>query len=164
MRKIFLLVVGGLCWLTAPIAVGEHITLKSTVSGWSVPSAEADMDDNMDTGQVATFQGKSNRGPISGGGANDLISWDGFTFCAFDPDTGSLSLSDGSHEALATETLETSHHDGALLCRVKAELRDGGLMARFGHSAQAALLDVAEETDQGPALRIGGILHLLPPF
>jgi len=82
----------------------------------------------------------------------------------FDPETGVLSLSDQSSELLAIQTLHTSPHDGALLCLVKTELREGGLLARFGHAAQAELLDAAEETDRGPALRMGGALHPLPPL
>ncbi len=80
----------------------------------------------------------------------------------FDSRTGHMCLSDRSEEALDAASLQLSQPDGALLCRVKADLAPGGLPARFTHTAQADLLLAAEETAEGPRLRLGGQLHALP--
>jgi hypothetical protein len=79
-----------------------------------------------------------------------------------DPARGELALSDGSREPLDPATLHVSPRDGALLCRVKPALEPGGLLARFGQSAQAELLLAAEDSPAGPALRLAGRLHALP--
>jgi hypothetical protein len=81
---------------------------------------------------------------------------------AFDPATGALSLSDGSEEPLAPETLHVSARDGALLCRVKPALSPGGLLARFTHAAQAHLLGAVEGPEAQPRLRIAGRSVPLP--
>lgn len=80
----------------------------------------------------------------------------------FDAASGSLTLSDRSQEPLDPATLHLSPRDGALLCRVKRDLEPAGLLARFTHAAQAALLDAVEETADGAALRLGGRQHRLP--
>jgi hypothetical protein len=81
---------------------------------------------------------------------------------SFDAASGALTLSDGSDEPLDVATLRVSERDGALLCRVKRTLLADGLLARFGHAAQAELLCAVDETPQGPRLRSGGALHALP--
>jgi hypothetical protein len=81
---------------------------------------------------------------------------------SFDAETGAVSLSDGSREALAVASLRASPIDGALVCRVKRDLAEGGLPARFQHAAQAELLAAVEEAPGGPALRVGGALVRLP--
>jgi hypothetical protein len=73
-----------------------------------------------------------------------------------------LALSDGSREHLDPATLALSPRDGALLCRVKPLLEPGGLLARFGHAAQAELLLAVEETPAGLLLPLGGVRHSLP--
>jgi hypothetical protein len=80
----------------------------------------------------------------------------------FDAETGSVLLSDGSAEPLEPASLRLSPHDGALLCRVKRELAEGGLLARFTHAAQAELLHAVEPGEGGPCLRLGGALRPLP--
>jgi len=82
----------------------------------------------------------------------------------FDPELGEVALSDGSRERLDPTSLALSAHDGALLCRVKADLVRGGLLARFFHGAQSELLCAVEETSAGPRLRMAGALHPLPPL
>jgi hypothetical protein len=80
----------------------------------------------------------------------------------FERETGAISLSDGSTESLDVESLRSSPCDGALLCRVKRDLDPAGLLARFGLAAQAELLHAVEDADDGPMLRIAGVLHQLP--
>ena len=80
----------------------------------------------------------------------------------FDAASGSLTLSDRIQEPLDPANLHLSPRDGALLCRVKRDLEPAGLLARFTHAAQAALLDAVEETADGAALRLGGRQHRLP--
>jgi len=83
---------------------------------------------------------------------------------SFDPDTGELSLSDRGRERLDPATLRVSPRDGALLCAIRRDVRAGGLLARFIHSAQAELLGAVEEGAEGPRLRVRGALHPLPPL
>jgi hypothetical protein len=83
----------------------------------------------------------------------------GFFVRAVDVPGGRVALSDGSTEALDPATLRVSPRDGALLCTVRRDGVPAGLAARFCHSAQAELLLAAEETERGPALRVGGRLH-----
>jgi hypothetical protein len=73
----------------------------------------------------------------------------------FDPERGTITLSDGSTEPLDVGTLRASPRDGALLCHVKRNLGPAHLFARFTHSAQADLLSAVEEACEGPVLRIG---------
>jgi hypothetical protein len=80
----------------------------------------------------------------------------------FDPETGALSLSDGSQERLDVASLSVSPRDGALLCRVKRALAPGGLPARFQHAAHAELLNAVVEEAGGAGLRLGGELVRLP--
>jgi len=77
---------------------------------------------------------------------------------------GTLRLSDGTREALDPATLRVSPIDGALLCVVKGFLAPGGLAARFLPGAQSELLQAAEETSEGHALRLRGALRTLPPL
>jgi len=83
---------------------------------------------------------------------------------SFDPASGELALSDGSVERLDPASLRVSPRDGALLCAVKRDVISTGLLARFGHAAQADLLAAVEETSGGPRLRTAGALHPLPDF
>jgi hypothetical protein len=80
---------------------------------------------------------------------------------SFDAASGRISLSDRSGEALDAATLALSPIDGALLCRVKRALAEGGLLARFDHGAHAELMQAVEETPDGPALRLAGALRPL---
>ena len=58
----------------------------------------------------------------------------------------------------------SSRDPDAILCTVKRDLVPGGLPARFERGAQAELLLAVEETADGPALRAGGSLRLLPAW
>jgi hypothetical protein len=75
---------------------------------------------------------------------------------------GSVTLSDGSEDALEPASLRTSPADGALLCTVKRALEPGGLPARFTPAAHAELLAGVEDGPDGPALRVAGALRPLP--
>jgi hypothetical protein len=88
----------------------------------------------------------------------------GFFVRVFDAGTGEVTLSDGTREALDTATLGASERDGALLCRVKSELVEGGLLARFSHAAQAELLNAVDERGGVAVVRVGGTLQPLPPL
>lgn len=79
---------------------------------------------------------------------------------SFDPDTGRVALSDGSAEALDVSSLRVSDRDGALLCVVKRDLRDAGLLARFHHAAHAELMNAVD--DAGEFLRVGEDRERLP--
>jgi hypothetical protein len=81
---------------------------------------------------------------------------------SFDAASGRITLSDGSEETLDPATLALSPRDGALLCRVKRALAEGGLLARFGHGSHAELMQAVEETPEGPALRLRGRLAPVP--
>lgn len=80
----------------------------------------------------------------------------GFFVRDFDPERGTIRLSDRSEERLEPASLRTSPYDGALLCSVKHDLVAQGLSARFTRTAQAELLQAVEETAEGPALRLAG--------
>ena len=86
----------------------------------------------------------------------------GFFVRDFDPEAGTVSLSDGTVEPLDVASLHPSRRDGALLCTVKKELKEGGLLARFQHAAQAELLHAV--TDDGCGLQIGDARVPLPPL
>ena len=75
---------------------------------------------------------------------------------------GELALSDGSREPLDPSTLRVSPRDGAWLCRVKRALEPGGLLARFGHAAQAELLQGVDDDPGGPVLVVAGARLRLP--
>lgn len=84
----------------------------------------------------------------------------GFFVRSADPERGEVVLSDGTREPLDPATLELV--DGVLHCRVKRELAEGGLPARFTRAAQAALWLAVEERDGAPVLRLRDRLHALP--
>jgi hypothetical protein len=87
----------------------------------------------------------------------------GFFVREFEPGSGRIRLSDQSWETLEPASLQPSHLDGALLCRIKRDLSAPGLLARFDHSAQADLLLAVEETADGAfQLRVGGNLQAFP--
>jgi hypothetical protein len=81
---------------------------------------------------------------------------------SFDAKSGRISLSDRSEETLDPATLSLSQLDGALLCRVKAELAPGGLPARFLHGAHAELMQAVEEGECGLVVRIAGEPRRVP--
>jgi len=81
---------------------------------------------------------------------------------SFHPERAEVQLSDQCRELLDVGSLKPSPIDGALLCRVKPELRGEGIVARFSHSAQADLLLAVEDSAQGLCLRVEGALHPLP--
>jgi hypothetical protein len=78
-----------------------------------------------------------------------------------EPERMVLLLSDDSDEALRPETLEVGG-DGALYARVKAGAPGGPFKAKFSRHAQTALGPALVETDRGPGLAIGGMVHPLP--
>jgi hypothetical protein len=86
----------------------------------------------------------------------------GFFVRSFDAASGRIALSDGSEEPLAAGSLHVSARDGAFLCRVKFDLSAPGLLARFGHAAQAELLAAVEERAGQARLRIAGREVTLP--
>lgn len=86
----------------------------------------------------------------------------GFFVRSFDPASGRISLSDRSEEPLAPQSLHVSTRDGAFLCLVKRELIAPGLLARFGHAAQAQLLAAVEESDGLGWLRLADRVVALP--
>jgi hypothetical protein len=83
---------------------------------------------------------------------------------SFEEGSGRIALSDRSEELLWPESLHTSAKGGAFLCRVKRDLCASGLLARFGHAAQAQLLAAVEERAGQPRLRIAGREVALPPL
>jgi hypothetical protein len=86
----------------------------------------------------------------------------GFFVRGVDLARGRLAISDGSVEALDVQDLTLSPIDGAFLCRIKRDLVQGGLPARFLHAAQAELLGAVEEIGGVPMLRVGGSARPLP--
>ncbi len=80
----------------------------------------------------------------------------------FEPETGAITLSDGSVERLDVRSLRSSPRDAALLCCVKRNLCSAGLLARFTQAAQAELLNAVEDAGDGLALRVSGARHPLP--
>lgn len=86
----------------------------------------------------------------------------GFFVRSFDRGTGLISLSDRSEEPLAPESLHVSARDGAFLCLVKRDLTAPGLLARFGHAAQAQLLDAVVERGGRVCLRLADRILALP--
>jgi hypothetical protein len=81
---------------------------------------------------------------------------------SFEAGTARIALSDRSEEVLDVASLSTSPRDGALLCRVKRDLAPGGLLARFGHAAQAELLHAVIEREGRLGLRRGDAWEPLP--
>jgi len=75
---------------------------------------------------------------------------------AVDLDRGTVTLSDGSEEPLVLASLALSPRDEALLCRVKADLVDGGVLARFDHGPHAELLQAVDAGDGGLRIVLGG--------
>lgn len=86
----------------------------------------------------------------------------GFFVRGVDVADGTVALSDGSTERLDVASITPSTYDDGWLCRVKRDLEASGLPARFTHAAWAELLLAAEESPDGPALRLAGRLHALP--
>ncbi len=86
----------------------------------------------------------------------------GFFVRSFDPETGFLGLSDGTAERVDLAGLGVSRLDGALLCRAKRDLVEGGLLARFDSSAHAELLLAVEERDGALRLRLAGAWVEIP--
>jgi len=88
----------------------------------------------------------------------------GFFVRDLDLEHGELTLSDGTREPLEVATLRLSPRDEALLCTVKRDLDEKGLLARFMPAAHAELMQAVEEHEGGFALRIAGALEALPSF
>lgn len=85
-----------------------------------------------------------------------------FFVLEIDLDRGALRLSDRSWSEFRPETLGLSPIDGALLCRVKYDLLDEGIPARFRQAAQAELLLAVEEGEEGYGVRLSGEVRRLP--
>jgi hypothetical protein len=78
----------------------------------------------------------------------------GFFVRLFDPETGTVHLSDGTSELLDPATLRLSPLDGAYLCTIKRDLLSAGLPARFTHAAHSDLLHtLAEPRGRSPKVR-----------
>ena len=92
-----------------------------------------------------------------------LVEEAAFFVRTIDLGAGELALSDGTRERLDVASLHPSPRDGALLCRVKRALAPEGLLARFGHGAQAELLAAIEPDGDGFALALAGRRERLPP-
>jgi hypothetical protein len=75
---------------------------------------------------------------------------------------GVVALSDGSEEPLVLASLALSPRDEALLCRVKADVVEGGLLARFDHGAHAELLQAVDADADGLGILIAGRRQALP--
>jgi hypothetical protein len=73
-----------------------------------------------------------------------------FWVTAYDGETGTVQLTDGTEEPLEPESLSMDE-DGVLRCRVK-----GRFPARFTHAGQAHLLDHLEPEGEGWVLRASG--------
>lgn len=87
----------------------------------------------------------------------------GFFVRGVDLEAGTIALSDGSQEPLVGETLCWSHFDpDVMMCRVKHVLVADGLLARFGHAAQAELFLAAEADGGGVAVELRGVRVRLP--
>lgn len=86
----------------------------------------------------------------------------GFFVRSLDFEQGTVQLSDGSDELLDVASIQTSRHDGALICRVKRDLARDGLPARFTHSAQAEFMNAIDAT--GEFVQLAGKLVGLPAF
>ncbi|MAG34412.1 MAG: hypothetical protein CL908_26345 [Deltaproteobacteria bacterium] len=80
----------------------------------------------------------------------------GFFVRDVDLASGEVLLSDGTRDELDLSSLAESPIDGALLCRVKRKLVDGGLLARFLHAAQAELLQAVEPQGDAFVLSMTG--------
>ena len=89
-----------------------------------------------------------------------IVEEAGFFVRLFDPDTGEIRLSDGTHERLDVSTLRVSPRDGALLCTVKNALTPAGLAARFLHAAHAEFMNAV--TEDGAAVQINSETQPLP--
>jgi len=81
---------------------------------------------------------------------------------SLEPDTGAITLSDGSREPLDCASLRHSPIDGAWLCTVKRALTPEGLPARFDHAAQAELLECVEEREGRSGAVLAGTFRDLP--
>ncbi len=80
----------------------------------------------------------------------------GFFVRSLDPETGEIALSDGTKELLDASTLSLSPIDGAILCRIKRDSIEGGLLARFSHSTQAEFLQRVEWVGDRLCVVLGG--------
>lgn len=86
----------------------------------------------------------------------------GFFVTAVHLARGRVTLSDRSEETFDVDGLVLSEHDGALISRVKRDLRLAGLPARWTHAAQAELLDAVDERAGELVLRVAGADVSLP--
>ena len=79
-----------------------------------------------------------------------------------DLELGQLRLSDGSVEVFDVASLVPSAFDRAWLCRVKRDLRPGGVLARFGQAAQAEVQAAVSIQGDRIVLRVAGHDRALP--
>lgn len=79
-----------------------------------------------------------------------------------DLEAGRLRLSDGSVDFLDVASLVPSAFDRAWLCRVKRDLRPGGVLARFGHAVQAEVLGAVSIQGENTVIRVAGHDRALP--
>ncbi len=92
-----------------------------------------------------------------------VIEEAGFFVREVDVERGEVALSDGTRSPVDLASLHTSPIDEALLCRVKPDLEEGGLLARFTHAAQSELLDAVElGDDEAPGIVWAGHFTPLP--
>ena len=88
----------------------------------------------------------------------------GFFVRSVDLVSGEIAISDGTHEMLDVASLVGSPIDGALLCRIKRARVEGGLLARFSHSAQAEFALAVEPEGDHFIVSIGGHSVRCPEF
>ncbi len=81
---------------------------------------------------------------------------------SIDLERGTVTLSDGSEEALDPGTLGLSERDGALLASVARPGTDRRVLARFDAGAHAELLLAVEPTGEGFEIALGGRRYSLP--
>ncbi len=86
----------------------------------------------------------------------------GFFVRSVDTDSGRITLSDRSTEALDPASLRPSSDGEALLCTVKRDLLPDGLPALFTHAAQAELLHAVQEEGEEVVLPLAGVRHRIP--
>jgi hypothetical protein len=75
---------------------------------------------------------------------------------------GTVGLSDGSEEPLVLASLALSPRDDALLCRVKGDVAEGGLLARFDHGPHAELLQAVDAEEAGFSIVLAGQRQRFP--
>lgn len=77
----------GICLLVVATGASAE-TYRIELSGWGMPSQEADADGSMGNGTEATVFGKGAFGGTVNHYVIDFADWDGSSFCDFDAETG----------------------------------------------------------------------------